>query len=237
MDVMILRRSLLTIYGIFCGGLWAAVVNRAVVDNSLSAAIVAVFFAASVGGVGWWLAGKPEWPSKPLLMFLPLIPFMVMLAMAGMGLIVLALLVMWPYAAIQHIRMERKYRTMLRSKGRFITLDELQPHLGAGTGTLILESVEKGAYRIWWTEDDLHSLGEPVSTKDDFIAVINGQHPFNTQCQKEYLDEETGKAFLTSIPARHARSGKLSQMFPRMKTAIVYRRFMQPKKDVAGSDK
>lgn len=122
----------------------------------------------------------------------------------------------------------------MKVQGRFITLDDLRPRLDTGTGTLIMQWGQKGTYRIWWTEDDLFSLGEPVSARDDFIAVFQGQeHAFNTRCQQQYLDDETGRALLTSIPPRYGRSGKLARMFPRIKVAAVVQPFGSPREQNA----
>lgn len=208
--------------------LWAAFLNHAFVTDRMIAIVVIAFLAISVGAVGWLLSSTPVESRKPLLWFLPLLPLLFLGVAMVLGLVLFAQTILWPILACYAIRRENRYRNGLRSKGRLIMLDELEARLDIGMGTLILEWGEKGAYRVWWTEDDLKSLGRPASTKDDIEAALQGQHPFNTQCQKEYLDEETGKAFLTSIPARYARSGRLAGMFPRMKTAIVYRRFVSP---------
>jgi hypothetical protein len=64
--------------------------------------------------------------------------------------------------------------------------------------------------------------GSPVSTQEEFISILTGEaHEFNSQCQKEYLDKETGRALLTTIPARHAISGKLAFMFPAARIAKI----------------
>jgi hypothetical protein len=44
---------------------------------------------------------------------------------------------------------------------------------------------------------------------------------FNALCLSEYIAVERGKAALTTIPPRHARSGKLLRQFPRAKRVIV----------------
>lgn len=222
---MILRKSFFMLYGVASGVLYTPILYRAIPDAPVAAVVFSLVLAIALAYCGWSCTGQPDWPNWRLLILLPLMPFTFLIALIFMGFLLLIIAMMWPFVALQAICLERKYRNTLRSKGRFMTLDDLQPRLDAGMGTLIWDWGPKGTYRIWWTEDDLHLLGEPVSTKEDFEAAFREQHPFNTECQKEYLDEETGKAFLTSIPARYARSGRLGQMFPRMKTAIVYRRF------------
>jgi hypothetical protein len=128
-----------------------------------------------------------------------------------------------PVFTLQIVRRERRFRNRMKARGRFITVKEVRPRLDAGGGNLILECGLKGTYRIWWTEDDLRSLGPPIATREELVAFARGQeHVFNTRCQKEFLDEETGRAILTSIPARWDRSRKLAQMFPQIKTVTVY---------------
>ena len=91
---------------------------------------------------------------------------------------------------------------------------------------------------MWWTQDDLFALGSPVTTNEEFMDVLTGkEHAFNCQCLQDYLDADTGKALLTSIPARYARTQWLARQYPRAKVAKIVRPFaMQRKKDSNGHD-
>ncbi len=169
-----------------------------------------------------------------LVKFILWFPFGLFYGMIVLGFLATAMAVLWPYAAIRLAVAERRFRAAMKSKGRFIILEDLRPRLIAGEGTLIEDMGQKGPYRLWWTQDDLSTLGSPASTRADFIAIYAGKgHPFNSRCLDEYLDEDTGKALLTSIPARYSSSGKLARMFPRVKTAKVFRPFVAPRKERA----
>jgi hypothetical protein len=233
------RRPLFLVYGLAVGVWWATVVNRNVANTPVAATIWGVVLAIFFGVLGWRLAGSSKLSSKQLfliLLFLPVLPLVFLASMFGMGVFFLLLGVMWPFFALQGQRRERQFRKLMKSKGRFIAANDIHPRLAAGIGTLIMESTMKGVYRIWWTEDDLSSLGEPVSIEEEVRAIIQGQeHHFNSRCRSEYLDDETGRALLTSIPARYARSGKLARMFPAMKVATVVRLIL-PKKDTSASN-
>lgn len=177
---------------------------------------------------GWHLAGSPDGPSVPQTIFaIPVAPFVLLATLLGIGVFLIPVAVAWPFLWAKQLIRERKHRNALRSQGRFVTVDAVRPMLNAGEGTLIEDTGQKGPYRIWWTEEDLFDLGQPVSTKDKdaFLAALQGEHTFNARCLKEYLDDKTGRALLTSIPARYARTGRLAQMFPKMKVAAVVRPF------------
>ena len=184
--------------------------------------------------------GLPKNPAKITgwrsVAFVLLYPFALLGGMIGFGFILLFMAVMWPYAAVRGVLAVRRFRSRMKTKNRFATLEDLRPRLMAGEGTLIEDTGQKGPYRIWWTQGDLFAFGAPASTDEEFISVLTGEeHPFNSRCLKDYLDEETGKALLTSIPPRYAASGKLSRLFPRMKIAKVIRPFIiPPEKHVDG---
>src|SRR5687767_15158491 len=96
----------------------------------------------------------------------------------------------------------------------------------SGEGTLIEETGHDGPYHVWWTADNIHSLGVPVATDEGLLDVLcGGRHAFNCRCIKEYVHDDTGRALLPSIPARRARGGGLARMFRRMKVALVVRTF------------
>jgi hypothetical protein len=227
------RRLCFTVYGVAIGVLWAAFLNHRVVANGPVAAtiwnvVLAIFFAFC----GWRWAVTLKMSSIRLVMVLPWMPFVFLVSLFGLGSFFVIIAVMSPFWAFQYIRTQRRFRNSMKSKGRFIALNDLRPTLDDGTGTLIIEWWLKGPYRIWWTEDDMLSLGKPATTREEIHALYEGQeHPFNSRCLTEYLDEETGKAFSTSIPARWVRSGKLVRMFPSMKSAAVVRGFTSPKKE------
>jgi hypothetical protein len=157
-------------------------------------------------------------------------PLVFLISLFGMAVFVLMIAAMYPFIALRHMQSQRRFRKMMESKGRFVTGNDLRRKLDEGTGTLVVECRTKGPFRIWWTEDNLASLGTPLSTREELKAFYEGQeHPFNNRCLKEYLDDETGKALLTSLPARHARSEKLVSTFPSIRVVRVFRPFADPK--------
>lgn len=142
-------------------------------------------------------------------------------------LIIIACAIIWNYP--QQLWRERKFRRLLRQQGRLIDMEWLRPRLDAGEGTLIEEWSPKGACRIWWTEDDLASQ-QPLLEKKERVLALYIQEPnsanepvraFNALCLTDYIARDVGKASLTTIPPRHAQSGRLARDFPRAKSVIA----------------
>jgi hypothetical protein len=132
-----------------------------------------------------------------------------------------------PIVAVLALRRMLKDGRLMRSlakKGRLMPLSQLAPRLEAGEGTLLEETGHKGVCRIWWTSDDLASIAPNIEAGERFVQLLEGNDVdgFNQLCL-DYLGESQGKAILTSIPPRHARSGKLSRRFPKAKRVTVVR--------------
>ena len=200
------------------------------IQNPTAAVAWTIILALLFGLYGWRLVrtlGSQR--NVVLLIGIPLMPLVIFATLIGFGALLLPIAVAYPFWRVKHAVRKRQYQNTLKHQGRFITIDVLQSRLNAGEGTLIEDTGQKGPYRIWWTEDDLFGLGNPVSTKDEFLSALGGEHAFNTQCLNEYLDEKAGRALLTSMPARYAKKGGLAQMFPRMKVVAVIRPLSRPK--------
>ena len=124
---------------------------------------------------------------------------------------------------------EWKLRRLLRENCRLIELEKLRPLLRDGQGTLIEEWDTKGTCRVWWTMDDLASQEPPMDLRDRYHAIFSRDNStaceraraFNTLCLSKYIARDDGKASLTTIPARHAKSGKLARDFPRVRSVIA----------------
>jgi hypothetical protein len=224
------RRLIFLLYGIAIGMFWAAVLNHATANGLVASIVWNVVLATYFGFFGWcWARATWEIPRIPLAVALPWVPFVFLVSLFGVAVCFLMIAAMWPFLALRHMQSQRRFRKLMKSKGRFITANDLRPKLDDGIGTLIVECHIKGPFRIWWTEDDLSSLGSPLSTREELMAFYEGrEHPFNTRCLKEYLDDETGAASFTSLPASHARSEKLARTFPSMKVVRVIRPFADP---------
>ena len=229
--VEMLRRLIYLLYGIAIGMFWAAILNHAAANGVVAGIAWNAVLVTYFGFFGWcWARTTWEMPRIPLAVALPWMPFVFLISLFGMAAFVLMIAVMYPFIALRHMQSQRRFRKMMGSRGRFITGNDLRPKLDEGTGTLVVECHTKGPFRIWWTDDDLASLGTPLSTREELRAFYEGQeHPFNSRCLREYLDDETGKALLTSLPARHARSEKLASTFPSIRVVRVFRPFADPK--------
>lgn len=115
-------------------------------------------------------------------------------------------------------------RKLMKARGRYLTSDELLFMPEAPGGTFIAETANRLPFRVWWTRDDLTPLGTPASTPEEFAAIANGEpSPFNARCIAEYLDDENGKAFLTSMTGWAIKTGKLARMFPKTRVVTVLR--------------
>jgi hypothetical protein len=219
------------LYGVALGLLWAAFLNHAgdspLIVTIIRCVVLSYLSILPIAFCGWGRAGASEMPTKRRVILLPFLPLVFLASLVGMGFLLLMIAPMWPFFALRHMRSQRRFRRLMKSKGRFISVSDLRPKLDGGTGTLIVEChTTQRPFRIWWTEDDLSSLGRPLSTREEFQAFYDGQeHPFNTRCLKEHLDAETGRALLTSLPASHTRLEKLAHTFPSMKIVRVIRPF------------
>jgi len=234
---MTLRRILFTLYGTAIGMVYVAVLANAWPLSALLTAIISIAVVAAFSYFGNRLPKAAEMSNWQVLVAVPLFPLAMLGGLIGIGFFLLFAAVVWPYVAVRWVAAERRFRKQMKTMNRFATFQDLRPRLIAGEGTLIADTGQKGPYRIWWTQDDLSVLGSPASTREDFISIYEGKgHPFNSRCLKDYLDEETGKALLTSIPARYATSGQLARLFPQVKVAKVIRPFIiAPQKPVEGA--
>jgi hypothetical protein len=234
---MTLRRTLFTLYGTAIGMVYVAVLANAWPLSAVLTAIISIAVVAAFSYFGNRLPKAAEMSDRQVLIAIPFFPFALLGGMIAFGFILFFMAVVWPYAAIRAVAAERRFRAMMKTKGRFATLQDLRARLIAGEGTLIEDTGQKGPYRLWWTEDDLFTLGSPASTQEEFISILTGKdHPFNSRCLKDYLDKEAGKALLTSIQPRYAASGELARLFPNVKVAKVIRPLIiPPKKQAEGA--
>ena len=164
------------------------------------------------------------------IVLLPLIPFFIVIGFVSiMGFFAMVIVLFWPFSAIKHRRRERQLVRRMRARGRYIPFRDLQHRLAIGEGTLIEETGHKGPCHIWWTDQDLMALGKPASTKEEILDIITGRAKdgFDSRCLTEYLDEEHGKAILTSIPTKYVTSGRLAGAYPHAKIIKVVRQFAQ----------
>ena len=120
----------------------------------------------------------------------------------GIPLLLVAALLSIPYmlGAIIYIAWrERQFFRRLRSQGRTLPWREVEHHLRAGEGTLVIEQSQKQSHRLWWTPEDIPSL-TPVSAPSfadiDFVLIAPDE-PFAAWCFQRYLSSATGSAFLT----------------------------------------
>jgi hypothetical protein len=223
------RKHFFAAYGGLVGLAFAAgIVNGASVTNPFAIAAWTMALVAVFSFFGWRLPRSPESPRiAQMIVLIPLAPFALLAGLLGLTLVVGVMLVpvtiMWPFWRAKYAIQERRRRNALAGRGRFITVDALRPSLDAGKGTLIVDAAGKGPYRVWWTEDDLFSLGKPVSSREDCIAAFKGEHAFNARCLAEYLDDNTGRALLTPMETRDFRGARLTRLFPQTKVATVFR--------------
>jgi hypothetical protein len=200
----------------------------ALLHDSVIGRVCAGLFAAAIAAIAWRLAGTRDPTFRRKLLMIVLAPVALAGAMFGLIAILLIGLFLTPVMAASAIRQmwkEAQLRRELSKQERLLPLSQLVPRLEAGEGTLLEETGHKGAYRVWWTSDELASIAPNIEAGERFVQLLEGNDVggFNQLCLESYLGESQGKAILTSIPPRHARSGKLSRQFPKAKCVMVVR--------------
>lgn len=220
-----IRKVFFALYGVAVGAVYVTVASQLWALNLNLVVIIGIVLSALLGFLGWSLVRAEEASNLQLLLAMPLIPFVLVASVFGVLVVLSLLAVIMPFMMVKQIQHERRYRKRLRTKARFAKLHEIQARLVAGEGTLIDEGVNKGTIHVWWTADDVGSLGKPVSTNEEYMEILAGkrEHPFNSWCLREYLDAESGKAILTSISGRQVKSGKLARRFPNVPIVKVVR--------------
>jgi len=87
----------------------------------------------------------------------------------------------------------------LTSAQRVLLWREVEQHLQAGSGTLIIETAQKQSHRLWWTPDDIAAVSPirvPAFADIDFV-LFDPAAPFTRWCFERYLSLHGGTAFLT----------------------------------------
>jgi hypothetical protein len=213
---------LFTLYGIAIRLIYAIIAYFIFPLSTTLAIILSVIIFTIFGLYSIHLAKTPTFSYKQLAILMPFIPFAMFAGIIIWVFLFFAMMVALPFLCIGAPIYNYRFQKKMIENNRYAKLSELSPRLLSGEGTLIEETGRRGPYRIWWTEDDLFSLGSPVSTKEEVLSILSGEeHEFNARCLKEYLDKETGKALLTPIPARDAKSGKLAKKYPSVKIAKI----------------
>ena len=225
-----MRTAIFTLYSVAVGIAYTAILCSFLPHKAVYLILLGMLFICLFSCISVKFVQKNQYSNIQYILLLPLIPFVFVISIASIGFMTVVIIVLlWPFVAIQHKKKNLNSVRKMNCKRRYIEFDDLQKSLKIGEGTLIEETGNKGPYHIWWTEDDLMSLGKPVSTKEEFLEIIAGKvkDGFNSRCLVEYISEETGKAFLTSVPTKYVTSGKLAKLFPQMKIAKVVRPLMQ----------
>jgi hypothetical protein len=223
-------RAIFLIYGAAVGAGMATLVHFAVSLHGPATVAVLLALAVPLALSGRSIAKKPGHTNLQRFALIPMIPFAIAAGVVGVGLFLgfflLVGAVLFPVGWVAWLNHERKLRGDMQSKGRLLPASELRRILEAGEGTVIEEIGHKVPPRLWWTKDDVSATGSPPVTKEEFISILQGKdHAFNSYCLKEYLDPETGKAFLTRLPRRYVTSGALANTYPRMRVIKAVRPF------------
>ena len=94
---------------------------------------------------------------------------------------------------------ERRLFQRLQSRQRTLPWSDVEQHLRAGEGTLIIEQAQKQSLRLWWTPDDVPSLSPvPIPAFDDLdLLCLDPPQPFVMWCFERYFLSPGGSAFLT----------------------------------------
>jgi hypothetical protein len=105
----------------------------------------------------------------------------------------------------------------LKAQQRVVDWKEVEDHLIAGEGTLIIELTNQIGVRFWWTLDDLTTARpEPFLTWEQLgYAYITGKsaNPFVSSCFDRYLSVKSGKAFFTRFDTTRLPPGPVESDF------------------------
>ena len=231
----IIRNAFFSAYGVAVGGGYVAVVHLTAPDFRAGIFFWGLVIPACFGFIARRAANNSEWSDVQRFVLIPMIPVSILGACFGIAVIFMIVAVIWPITLVRAIKQERAFRSLMKSKGRILDAVDLRQRLEVGEGSLIEETGHKGSYHVWWTDENVLEKGSPLSTDEDFLDVLQGKdHPFNSQCLKEYLDPDTGKAFLTSLPPKKVKSSKFIRMYPRMTIVMVVQPFSAMKKSQGG---
>jgi len=126
----------------------------------------------------------------------------------GLPLLCIAAVLSIPYGLIYGLCLcysEHRLRGRLQARRRTLPWREVESHLHAGTGTLIVERANKHRDRFWWTLDDVVSASPVAQPAFDELAFMRPDptEPFLAWVSTHYLSLSSGAAFLTPVVRRH----------------------------------
>jgi hypothetical protein len=136
-------------------------------------------------------------------------------------------IILWVVVGLLYLRV-RDEILLRQLKGRQRVLDwkEVEGHLNAGMGTLIVEQTNKTGIRFWWTKDDLISTApSPILQVEDLgHDYLRGKsaRPFVVWCFDNYLSVDSGKASLAPpenlrLPPGPVKTEFLHSVYPNAK--------------------
>lgn len=217
-------KLLLVPFGVAVAAGYAAMFWAFFQDSVVGLAGAGFVFAAIVA-IAWTLAGTRDQTIGRKLLMIALAPGALLGALLGLVFILLFEIGLIPVLAVRRMRKEAQLRRAMSKQGRLLHMSQLAPRLEAGEGTLLEETGHKGAYRIWWTDDDLTDRAPSIDAGERFLQLLEGSDfgGFNQLCLESYVGQSQGKACLTTIPPRQVNSGNLARRFPKARRVMVVR--------------
>jgi hypothetical protein len=148
-------------------------------------------------------------------------PYKLLKILGCISFIPFALVFALPWAVVSILSIKFRESLLLRSlraRQRVMDWTDVETHLAAGEGTLIIEQANKVGARFWWTPDDLGATAPfppPANLEDMEMAYITGRlsDPFFAWCRSHYLSIKTGKAFLTRFDQSKLPRGPVETSF------------------------
>jgi hypothetical protein len=124
-----------------------------------------------------------------------------MILLPALGLLALASipLAMVLFVLVVFQRMsEWRFRRGMSNIGRVKPWRSVAEDAVAGRGTIIVETINKGPTRLWWTDKKVVDEFGAEPPKLDVFELVSGQpqSPFSVYCWRRYLDPRHGSAFL-----------------------------------------
>ena len=138
------------------------------------------------------LKPRPEWAGTVFCLTVP--AFILWLSVVAL------LSILYAFIAVLFLdARERRLFRRLQAQQRTLPWHDVEQHLQAGSGTLIIEQAQKQRRRLWWTPDNVPSLSPvPIPAFDDLdFLFLKPPQPFVTWCFERYLSSPAGSALLT----------------------------------------
>jgi hypothetical protein len=172
------------------------------------------------------IAESAPWYRKVLLVVL--FPFI----LPAILLVFLILSLMGGYAIVANYLSERRLKSRMKRRGRYLRISDARRRIESDGGTLLIEAPSLGwnFTRAWWTPNDLLEESPfPLPEGDDYKTAVKHMRclEWDRWCWDNYICEDDGKAYLLRVWNGESVKRKFRESSPNLKvvrtwTALVH---------------